>query len=76
MSAYSNLDRMHVESSNLDWVSYDETTSDLYICFKSKSVYVYRDVPKKVYNELLSAESKGKYHNANIKWNYTYKRIN
>ncbi len=34
--------------------------------------YAYADVPCSVYEALLAAPSKGKYHHAAIKWKYAY----
>ncbi len=75
MADIKSVNLVSVESSNLDKVGYDDFTNDLYVQFKSSGLYVYYNVPKEVYNELLSAESKGKYHNKNIKWKYEYKRL-
>lgn len=76
MANINSIKMISVESSNLDRVGYDDSTNDLYVQFKSSGLYVYRNVPKEVYDELLNAESKGKYHNKNIKWKYEYKRLN
>ena len=68
-----------VESSNLKSVGYDEKNSQLYIDFKKagggKSSYVYYNVPKDIYDELLEADSKGQYLFNNIKGVYNYKKI-
>lgn len=65
-----------VESTNLDWVGYDEKTKELYIQFKSGGLYVYYKVPKNIFEDLLKAGSKGRYHNIKIKYNYAYKKLN
>lgn len=69
------LNKEYVESSNLDWISYDESEHKLYIQFKNQSLYVYYDVPKEIYTNLKNAVSKGKYHAYNIKWKFEYKRL-
>ena len=61
-----------VVSSNVVAVGYKG--NDLYVDYKSGS-YVYKDVPKKVYDGLVNAESKGKYMHANVKGKYEYLRI-
>ncbi len=55
-----------VSSSNLVAVGYDDSSTTLRVQFKS-SVYDYHGVPKSIFDGLLSAPSKGKYHHAYIK---------
>jgi hypothetical protein len=64
-----------VVSSNLDAVAYDAATSTLYIRFKSSGTYAYSNVPKHVYEGLMSASSHGEYHAAYIKNSYPYRRV-
>lgn len=66
------MEMIKVVSSNVVAVGYKE--NDLYVDYKSGS-YVYKNVPKKVYDGLVSAESKGKYMHANVKGKYEYLRI-
>jgi conserved domain protein len=62
-----------VVSSNLEAIGYDSDTQILRVMFK-ESVYDYFDVPQYEFDNLLNAESKGKYHAAHIKFSYRYKR--
>ena len=62
-----------VVSSNLEAIGYDSETQILRVMFK-ESVYDYFDVPQYEFDNLLNAESKGKYHAAHIKFSYRYKR--
>lgn len=62
-----------VSSSNLDALAFDQ--GDLYIRFKSGSIYYYSDVPISLYLDILGAGSKGKFHHANLKNKFNYKRI-
>lgn len=64
-----------INSSNIEAVDYDEQQHILTIVFHRGSTYLYYDVPKKVYVELLEAPSQGTYHKNNIKYSYKYKRI-
>jgi len=48
-------------------VGFDQARSILEIEFQSGSVYQYRDVPRDIYDGLLSAASKGGYFEAHIK---------
>lgn len=49
---------------------------DLFVVFRdSGAEYVYRDVPKYVWNELNDADSMGRYYNSNIKGNYDCEKL-
>jgi hypothetical protein len=50
-----------VESSMIHAVGYDAKTRTLEVVFNSGRTYCYEDVPRKVYKELMEAESKGSY---------------
>ena len=63
-----------VESSNIDMIGHDDNT--LVIVYKSGSVYLFKDVPREIYDDFLKAESKGKFMNSVIKPNYKYERLN
>lgn len=65
-----------VDSTNLEWISYDEDEEKLYIQFRSGGLYEYDNVPQKVFDGLLKAGSKGRYHAIKIKWEYPYKKLN
>ena len=76
MPAENNKLAKHVvESSNLDWVAYDEDKKKLYVQFKSGSYYSYDDVPRNIFEDLLTASSKGRYFWMKIRDKYNYKRI-
>jgi hypothetical protein len=62
-----------VNSSNLAAVGFEKGT--LYIRFHSGDTYAYFDVPRSVYEELMSAPSHGRYHSQNIKYGYRYKKL-
>ena len=61
------IERVPVASSNLQCVGYDETTRTLTIEFRNGSVYEYADVPPEVHDELMHAESHGKYFHRQIR---------
>ena len=75
-------DWISVESSNLVAIAYTRFVTPgfswfqrfLFVEFR-KSRYVYREVPRQVFDALREAGSKGKYHAAYIKWVYPYERI-
>lgn len=69
------MKRQSVESSNLASVGYDEERQILEVQFKHGGVYQYFDVTKDVYDELMSADSHGKYFSANIRNDYEYQKM-
>jgi len=68
------MERVTVSSSNIASVGYDDQTSTLEVEFHSGHVYQYFDVPKSIYDGLLSAGSVGQYFNQ-IKGIYRYARV-
>jgi hypothetical protein len=65
-----------VESSSIAGVHYDSATSELYVRFReSGETYVYHLVPRRVFEELLSADSKGAYLNQQIKPSYPFSKL-
>lgn len=64
-----------VSSSNVDSVGYDETSEILFIRFLNGSLYIYKNVPLIIYEQLLNAPSVGSYMHRNIKGAYAYERI-
>jgi hypothetical protein len=74
MKNMSNIERVNVISSNINTIGHDEDNSILEVEFKGGTVYEYSNVSKDVYDELMLAESVGKYFNQNIKNNFKCKR--
>ena len=68
-------DWVPVVSSNLLRVRYFASDGWLDIDFDSGGTYRYYDVPLEVYQALLAAPSKGRYHAAAIKWTYRFARL-
>jgi len=66
---------IEVESSNVAKVGYDKAEKELHVEFKNGSLYRYILVPKTVHEDMMKAESVGKFLNTNIKGNYSYERI-
>ena len=62
-----------VNSSNLSSVGYENGT--LYVSFHGGRLYSYSGVPYSVFQELMSADSHGKYFAANIRNTYPYERL-
>ena len=64
--------RQIVESSALRSIGYDEEKMILEAEFKSGKVYQYNEVPMEVFQNLINAESKGKFFNQNITNVYSF----
>jgi hypothetical protein len=69
------MNRIPVSSSNISSVGFDAATQTLEIEFTSGNIYQYFDVPVTVYEELMHAESKGKFLSTQIKGVYRYARL-
>lgn len=68
--------KMHfVDSSNIERIGYDSSSSTLRIEFKNGGVYDYFNVPGDIFNELRDASSVGSYHARNIKNSYSFEKI-
>lgn len=61
------IDRVSIESSSLASVGYHRGMELLEVEFKSGALYRYENVPGHLYDELLSAESKGAFFNTCIR---------
>ena len=61
------MNRISVESSNIESIGYDSNSKNLEIEFNDHSVYRYYEVPEDVYDELMASESKGSYFFRKIK---------
>lgn len=66
------MNLIKVKSSNVVSVGYENNT--LYVQYKS-GMYSYSNVDKTVYENLLKAESKGKFMNSEVKNKYSYKKL-
>ncbi len=61
------IDRTPVESSQIKTVGYDPESGEMDIQFKPGSVYRYRNVEQKLFDDFMAAESKGKFFGQFIK---------
>ena len=68
------MERQEVDSSNIDAIGYDEVTETLEIEFRI-GVYQYKNVPEYMYNDLMNADSIGRFFHENIKDVYPYSRV-
>ena len=67
--------RKPVDSTTMRSVGYDAKSRILEIEFDSGTVYQYIGVPARVYQQLLAAESKGRYFNGEIRDSYPYVQV-
>lgn len=65
-----------LDSKALIAVHYDDDACELRATFRPRArTYVYRDVPREVYDALLAAESRGAFFNTHIRDRYAFREI-
>ncbi|HEX9013035.1 MAG TPA: KTSC domain-containing protein [Anaerolineaceae bacterium] len=69
------MERQPITSSSLRSVGYDQETKTLEIEFQTGKVYTYSEVPRKIYDDLMKAESRGQYFNHNIRDQFSGRRL-
>jgi hypothetical protein len=69
------ITEQEVVSSQFKKVKYDSESKILTITFNNDKKYEYKDVPKDIFDGLISAESAGKYFIANIKNSFDYRPL-
>jgi KTSC domain len=69
------MDRLPVSSSNLASIGYDEAGQVLEVEFRHGGVYQYDGVSSAVFDELMAADSLGRYLARNIKPRYPFRRV-
>lgn len=72
------MPEMHaVSSSNVRQVGYDAEARELWVRFWSSPnlVYVYHQVPERIFRGLMKAWSVGEYVNDHVKGRYRYRRV-
>src|SRR5438876_4764343 len=66
----SHIPRQRVESTAIAAIGYSESRHILEIEFLNGAVYRYLDVPPAVHRDLMSAESKARFYDSNIRRRY------
>jgi len=66
----SHIPRQRVESSAIASIGYSKRRHILEIEFVNGAIYRYFDVPPAVHRELMSAESKARFYDSNIRRHY------
>lgn len=69
------MKRESVNSSNIASIGYDQASSTLEVEFFKGGVYQYFDVPKNVFQGMITANSHGEYLAQNIKGHYRYSKV-
>lgn len=67
---YKTIKMVLVQSSNVKSVGYDKEDSNIHIELHSGECYMYKDVPKRVFQNLLKAPSIGSYINRYLRDSY------
>jgi len=63
---------IYVDSSNIEAIGYDDDSQELHVRFLSGGSYTYHDVPRQIFDELMSAPSKGSFLNREVKNVYRF----
>jgi hypothetical protein len=69
------VERIELDSTALAWVCYLSEQRVLQVGLHTGRDYDYLDVPARVYQELLAAESKGRYYNLHIRNEFPCRQI-
>jgi hypothetical protein len=63
---------IYVDSSNIEAIGYDDDAQELHVQFLTGGYYIYYDVPRNIFDELMSAASKGSFLNREVKNVYRF----
>jgi hypothetical protein len=69
------MQRVPLESRTLASALYDPDRLQLELEFRSGKRYLYFQVPRPCYEELLNADSRGRYFNRNIRKRFAYQHL-
>lgn len=69
------MEMTNVDSSNIAAVGYDDESSTLQVEFNNGTTYQYFDVPERLFEGLVNADSVGGYLAANIKGSYRFSKV-
>jgi hypothetical protein len=70
------IEMINVNSSNVKALGHDEENKNIHVELISGEKYMYKDVPKRVFEDLLKAESIGVYINRFLKGSYALETLN
>lgn len=63
---------IYVDSSNIEAIGYDDDAQELHVQFTSGGHYIYHDVPRQIFDDLMNAPSKGSFLNREVKNVYRF----
>ena len=63
---------IYVDSSNIEAIGYDDDAQELHVQFLGGGNYIYHDVPRSLFEELMNASSKGSFLNREVKSVYRF----
>jgi len=69
------MERIRVESVNIKSVGYDLETKSLEVEFYKGGIYVYFDVPYKLYESSVDTDSVGRFFRANIRGKFKFEKV-
>jgi hypothetical protein len=69
------IPRVEVDSSNVAEVGHDVGTDTLVVLFHNSGMYAYDDVPRSTYDEMIAAESVGKFFNTRVKGKFDFRKV-
>ena len=69
------METVNVVSSQIKTIKYNDIDKELIVTFNTDKVYKYEDVSMKLFKDLISADSVGKFFNENIKKSHKYSLI-
>ena len=69
------MEKYSVASSNINAIGYDEQSETLEVEFLNGTIYQYYNVPKNMFDQLMSETSKGRFLNTYIKNAYPFSRV-
>jgi hypothetical protein len=70
-----DIPRQKVESSNVAEVGYDADSETLVVLFHNGGMYAYDGVPATTFDQMVGAESVGKFFNTNVKGKYDFRKV-
>ena len=63
---------IYVDSSNIEAIGYDDGAQELHVRFLTGASYIYHNVPRQIFDDLIQAPSKGSFVNREVKGVYQY----
>jgi len=70
-----SVEMIQVSSSNIHAIGYDEKNEVVHVQFLNDTEYIYKGVPRPMFDGLLSASSIGSFLHRNFKNVYPYERF-